>query len=172
MQARALLTRHRCSKQPRSYDRGGEPLVNPDAYPAMPDTIRVGKRSASAFAATHEDFTSRHACRGITTSRRRPYAVAARKRRRRVPKGLLAQLSGSGDRYLGRRETAQLHLHRRLSLREARLWRAASTTVQYRIDQLVTSTTRDIVENIAGVTLKRRYRLTAQVVRGRKRDNR
>ena len=96
---------------------------------------------------------------------------------RHLPQGRQAVLDGTErDRDLGRRQAdAQLHLHRRLRGGHAApdgQRRATSRSTSAR-DELVTiNELVDIVEGIAGISLKRNYNLSApQGVRGRNSDN-
>ena len=167
-------------KQTRSRRR--PPLKEADAYPAMPEDGYGWEKLFSERMCRHfrEDF-------GLQTRVARYHNVygphgtydGGREKApaaicRKVDRG--QALRPARDRDLGRRRAdAQLHVHRRLPRgHAARSWTATSREpLNLGSDELVTiNQLVDIVEEIAGVKLERRYNLDApQGVRGRNSDN-
>ena len=157
-------------------------LKEADAYPAMPEDGYGWEKLFSERMCRHfrEDF-------GLDTRVARyhnvygPHGTWTRRPRegagRDLPQGHRGQaLRQARDRDLGRRRAdAQLHVHRRLRQRHAgdHWTRDILEPINLGSSELVTiNQLVDIVEDIAGVKLKRRYNLDApKGVRGRNSDN-
>ena len=139
-------------------------LREEDAYPALPEDgygweKLFCERMCRHF---HEDFGLGRVSPGTTTSTGRtgPGTAGARRRRRRSAARSPRQSSPAArDRDLGRRRAdAQLHVHRRLPLRnDAIMASDIVDPINLGSDELVTiNQLVDIVEEIAGIRLKRR----------------
>jgi GDP-D-mannose 3',5'-epimerase len=157
-------------------------LKEEDAYPAMPEDGYGWEKlfSASACAATTARTTaSPRASRATTmsTARTAPDGRAREGAGRDVPQGDRGQALGQArDRDLGRRRAdPQLHVYRRLPDRHDGDHRGKRhrRALEHRLVELVSiNRLVDMVEKIAGIKLKRSYKLDApKGVRGRNSDN-